>query len=99
MQTDLAINQTAISYGDFKIWMEKQKTVLQELVRTGEWSQASANAEIERYEQVLSEIENGAQVSVKAEYSPDGTGEELIAVIPPSDFNVSLTDEGVVISD
>ena len=99
MSAGLAINETAISYDDFKIWMEKQKTVLQELVRTGEWSQESADAEIERYEQILAQIENGSQVALIAEYNPDGTGEEHIVVIPPSDFDVTLTDNGFAISD
>jgi Flp pilus assembly secretin CpaC len=79
--------------------MGKQKAVLQEQVRTGELSQESADAEIKSYEQILSEIENGAQVSVNAEYDPDGAGEECITVMPPSDFKVSLSDDGVIISD
>jgi len=67
--------------------------------RTGELSQESADAEIKSYEQILSEIENGAQVSVNAEYDPDGAGEECITVIPPSNFKVSLSDDGLIISD
>lgn len=93
MQTDLAINQPAISYDDYKIWIEKQKAVIQELVRTGKWSQESADAGIKRYERILSAIENGTQVPMLAEY-PDETGEETLTLIPPSDFKTSLTDDG-----
>ncbi|HBC93001.1 MAG TPA: peptidase M56 [Pelotomaculum sp.] len=99
MQAGLAINQTAISYDDYKIWVKNQKAVIQELVRTGEWSQESANTEIERYERILNRVENGAQVSVIAQYSPDGIGEERITVIPPSDVKVFLTDDVLIISD
>lgn len=99
LHAGFAINETAISCDNFKIWMEKLKAVNQELVRIGELSQESANAEVERYERILIELKNGAQVSVIAEYYPDGTGEERITVIPPSDFKVSSTDDGFVISD
>lgn len=99
MSAGFAINETAIGYDDFKIYMEKRIASIEEEVRAGRLSQESADADIEAYKQVLTKIENGDQVSVIAKFNPDGTGEERIVVIPPSDSNVTLTDDGFAISD
>lgn len=85
LSTDLKISKEAISYDEYKAWMDNKIAAIQEMVRSGKWSQETADREIERYEQILSELENGARVSITA----DNNGKEKISVIPNSDFEIS----------
>ena len=85
LSTDLKISKEAISYDKYKAWMDNKIASIQGMVRSGKWSQETADREIERYEQILSELENGARVSITA----DNNGKEKISVIPNSDFEIS----------
>ena len=85
LSTDLKIGKEGISYDEYKAWMDNKIAAIQEMVRSGKWSQETADREIERYEQILSELENGARVSITA----DNNGKEKISVIPNSDFEIS----------
>lgn len=95
---DLVINETAISLDNYKAWLEKQKAYLQELVNSGEWSQKSVDEQMKSYEKYLSDIEQGAQVSV----FNDGKGHEDISCITAlglKDFDITSTGNSTVISD
>lgn len=85
MAADLKIDRKAISYDEFKSWLEIKTASIQEKVRSGEWSQETADRELEGYEQILNRIKDGAEVSITA----DSSGKETITIVPASSFNVS----------
>lgn len=91
LQNDLTINQTAISYDDYKIWLEKYKTEIQKEVQNGRLSQQNADKSIQEHEQILTNIQNGDQVSLNVD-----ANKEKVLIIPHSDFKVSENEDGVI---
>jgi beta-lactamase regulating signal transducer with metallopeptidase domain len=94
VENDITINQTAISYDDYKSWLEKYKAKIQKDVENG-LSQQNADELIERHEKILDNIKNGDQVSIRA----DATEEDILIVPYSDDFKVSNTDGAIVITE
>nr|WP_319487458.1 M56 family metallopeptidase [uncultured Caproiciproducens sp.] len=91
LQNGLTINQTAISYNDYENWLGKYKIMIQKEVQNGRLSQQNADKSIQEHEQILTNIQNGDQVSLIV----DAT-EEKVIIIPLSDFKVSENEDGVI---
>lgn len=91
LQNDLTINQTAISYSDYQNWLEKYKIMIQKEVQNGRLSQQNADKIIQEHEQILTNIQNEDQVSLRV----DANKEEVL-VIPHSDVKVSENEDGVI---
>lgn len=59
------------SYDEFEEWIKNETVNLQELVAAGEISQSEVNAIIAQYETILSEINDGVQISKRTSYEEE----------------------------
>ncbi|WP_304507389.1 M56 family metallopeptidase [Anaerotignum sp.] len=91
LQNGLTLTINQISYNDYQDWLKKYKIMIQEEVQNGSLSQQTADKTIQEHEQILTNIQNGDQVSLKVD-----PNKEEVLIVPQTDFKVTEIEDGVI---